>query len=49
MEWEGLVHKLMRSFKTTTSESMRTYYQKFFSDKPCPTCKGERLKRRAAR
>ncbi len=44
MEWEGLVHKLMRSFKTTTSESMRTYYQKFFSDKPCPTCKGERLK-----
>ncbi|MBN1207082.1 MAG: excinuclease ABC subunit UvrA [Myxococcaceae bacterium] len=44
MEWEGLVHKLMRSFKTTTSESMRTYYQKFFSDKPCPTCKGDRLK-----
>ncbi|SET52598.1 excinuclease ABC subunit UvrA [Stigmatella erecta] len=44
MEWEGLVNKLMRSFKTTTSESMRTYYQKFFSDKPCPTCKGERLK-----
>ncbi|HEX8699436.1 MAG TPA: excinuclease ABC subunit UvrA [Myxococcaceae bacterium] len=44
MEWEGLVHKLMRSFKTTTSEAMRTYYQKFFSDKPCPTCKGDRLK-----
>jgi excinuclease ABC subunit A len=44
MEWEGLVHKLMRSFKTTTSESMRTYYQKFFSNKPCPTCKGDRLK-----
>jgi excinuclease ABC subunit A len=44
MEWEGLVHKLMRSFKTTTSESMKTYYQKFFSDKPCPSCKGERLK-----
>ncbi|ADO71132.1 excinuclease ABC subunit UvrA [Stigmatella aurantiaca] len=44
MEWEGLVNKLMRSFKTTTSEAMRTYYQKFFSDKPCPTCKGDRLK-----
>jgi excinuclease ABC subunit A len=44
MVWEGLVHKLMRSFKTTTSEAMRTYYQKFFSDKPCPSCKGERLK-----
>ncbi|XXF75875.1 excinuclease ABC subunit UvrA [Myxococcaceae bacterium GXIMD 01537] len=44
MEWEGLVNKLMRSFKTTASESMRAYYQKFFSDKPCPSCKGERLK-----
>ncbi|MBX7116374.1 MAG: excinuclease ABC subunit UvrA, partial [Myxococcaceae bacterium] len=37
MEWEGLVNKLMRSFKTTASESMRQYYMKFFSDKPCPT------------
>jgi excinuclease ABC subunit A len=45
MEWEGLVNKLMRSFKTTTSEAARTYYQKFFSDKPCPTCAGARLKR----
>ncbi|ATB27219.1 excinuclease ABC subunit UvrA [Melittangium boletus] len=44
MEWEGLVNKLMRSFKTTTSEAARTYYQKFFSDKPCPTCDGARLK-----
>ncbi|HEX4802904.1 MAG TPA: excinuclease ABC subunit UvrA, partial [Myxococcaceae bacterium] len=45
MEWEGLVNKLMRSFKTTQSESMRRYYMKFFSNKPCPTCSGERLKR----
>ena len=45
MEWEGLVNKLMRSFKTTQSESMRRYYMKFFSNKPCPTCAGERLKR----
>jgi len=44
MEWEGLVNKLMRSFKTTQSESMRRYYMKFFSNKPCPTCEGERLK-----
>ena len=45
MEWEGLVNKLMRSFKTTQSESMRRYYMKFFSNKPCPSCAGERLKR----
>ncbi len=44
MEWEGLVNKLMRSFKSTGSESMRQYYMKFLSDKPCPTCGGERLK-----
>jgi len=29
------VSKLMRSFKSTQSESMRQYYLKFFSDKPC--------------
>ncbi|HEY8210786.1 MAG TPA: excinuclease ABC subunit UvrA [Myxococcaceae bacterium] len=44
MEWEGLASKLMRSFKSTQSESMRQYYLKFFSDKPCPVCAGERLR-----
>jgi len=44
MEWEGLASKLMRSFKSTQSESMRQYYLKFFSDKPCPVCQGERLR-----
>ncbi|MFO0597155.1 MAG: excinuclease ABC subunit UvrA [Myxococcaceae bacterium] len=44
MEWEGLVNKLWRSFNSTTSESMKQYYMKFLSDKPCPTCAGERLK-----
>ena len=44
MEWEGLVNKLMKSFKTTKSEPMRQWYLKFFSDKPCPTCAGERLR-----
>ncbi len=44
MEWEGLVNKLMRSFKTTSSEASRQYYMKFLSDKPCPVCNGERLR-----
>ncbi|AGC44314.1 excinuclease ABC subunit A [Myxococcus stipitatus DSM 14675] len=44
VEWEGLVERLMRNFKTTTSEARRTELQKYFSDKPCPTCKGERLR-----
>jgi excinuclease ABC subunit A len=45
IEWEGLVNKLMRSFKSTGSEAMRQYYMKFLSDKPCPTCEGERLRK----
>jgi excinuclease ABC subunit A len=44
MEWEGLVNKLMRGFQSTASESMKQYYMRFLSDKPCPTCTGERLK-----
>src|SRR5262249_57507852 len=44
MEWEGMVHKLLRSFRTTQSEAMRKYYARFFSPQPCPTCRGERLK-----
>ena len=44
MEWEGLVHKLWRSFKSTGSEAMRQYYMKYLSDKPCPACRGERLR-----
>ncbi|MCE9666799.1 excinuclease ABC subunit UvrA [Myxococcus stipitatus] len=44
MEWEGLVERTMRNFKTTTSEARRAELQKYFSDKPCPSCKGERLR-----
>ncbi|MBL8924524.1 MAG: excinuclease ABC subunit UvrA [Myxococcaceae bacterium] len=44
MEWEGLTTKLMRGFQSTTSEAMKQYYMRFLSDKPCPTCGGERLK-----
>jgi excinuclease ABC subunit A len=42
--WEGVVNQLHRRFKTTQSEPMRRYYLRYFSDKPCPTCGGERLK-----
>jgi excinuclease ABC subunit A len=42
--WEGVVHQLERRFKNTGSEAMRRYYMRYFSDKPCPTCQGERLR-----
>jgi excinuclease ABC subunit A len=43
-EWEGLVNQLMRRLKQTTSEDMKQYYLRFFSNKPCPTCGGARLR-----
>ena len=44
IEWEGVVNQLLRRFKQTTSEAMRRHYMRYFSDKPCQTCGGERLK-----
>ncbi len=42
--WEGVLNQLYRRFKSTGSEAMRRYYMRYFSDKPCPACQGERLK-----
>jgi excinuclease ABC subunit A len=44
IQWEGVLNQLYRRFKATGSEAMRRYYMRFFSDKPCPACGGERLK-----
>ncbi len=44
IEFEGVVNQLYRRFKTTGSEAMRRYYMRYFSDKPCQTCGGERLR-----
>ena len=42
--FEGIIPTLMRRFKETVSESMRKHYLRYFSDKPCSACKGERLR-----
>ncbi|MGA8891880.1 MAG: excinuclease ABC subunit UvrA [Anaeromyxobacteraceae bacterium] len=44
IQWEGVLNQLYRRFKGTGSEAMRRYYMRFFSDKPCPACGGERLR-----
>jgi excinuclease ABC subunit A len=44
IHFEGVVNQLYRRFKQTGSEAMRRYYLRYFSDKPCPACGGERLK-----
>src|ERR1700737_670086 len=42
--FEGVIPTLMRRFKETTSEGMRKHYLRYFSDKACSACKGERLR-----
>ncbi len=44
IEFEGVVNQLYRRLKATGSETMRRHYMRYFSDKPCHTCGGERLK-----
>ncbi len=44
MDWEGVVNQLMRRFKQTTSDQMKRYYMRFFSEKPCSECGGARLR-----
>src|SRR5262249_50429978 len=43
-EWEGLCNQLMRRMRATASEEMKQWYLRYFSSKPCPACKGARLK-----
>src|SRR3954469_26056523 len=42
--FEGIIPMLMRRYKETTSDSMKKHYLRYFSDKPCSACKGERLR-----
>lgn len=42
--FEGVITNLQRRFTETNSEYMRGRIQEFMSDKPCPTCKGARLR-----
>src|SRR5918993_1287811 len=42
--FEGVVTNLERRFKETDSEYVRTELEKFMVQKPCPTCRGRRLR-----
>ncbi len=43
--FEGIIANLERRYKDTSSDSMREYIEGYMSAKPCPVCKGKRLKR----
>ena len=42
--FDGLIPILMRRMKETQSESVRKHYAQFMSTKPCPGCRGQRLR-----
>jgi excinuclease ABC subunit A len=43
-DFEGVVGNLERRYRETNSEYIREHITEFMSDKPCPTCKGKRLR-----
>ncbi|MCP4756128.1 MAG: excinuclease ABC subunit UvrA, partial [Proteobacteria bacterium] len=42
-DYEGLLNAMMRRYLQTKSESQKTWYAKFMSNKICSTCGGRRL------
>jgi excinuclease ABC subunit A len=42
--FEGVVANLQRRYEETQSEYLRAELERYMSDKPCPACKGRRLK-----
>ena len=42
--FEGVIPNLERRFRETNSEFIRNKITEFMSDRPCPTCKGTRLR-----
>ncbi len=44
LSFEGVIPNLERRFRETHSEYIRAKISEYMSDRPCPTCKGERLR-----
>ncbi|MFH1653335.1 MAG: excinuclease ABC subunit UvrA, partial [Pseudomonadota bacterium] len=42
--FKGVIPHLERKYRETTSDDVREWLGKFMSKRPCPTCKGSRLK-----
>ena len=42
--FEGVIANLQRRYKETESEYLKAELERYMSDKPCPACKGQRLK-----
>jgi excinuclease ABC subunit A len=44
MKWQGVIPELTEWWKKTDNESVKEWLSKFFTDKPCTTCCGDRLR-----
>ncbi len=42
--WEGVIQTVQRRYEQTTSDYMREKYQSLMTERPCQTCKGQRLR-----
>jgi excinuclease ABC subunit A len=45
VEFEGVLYNLARRYKETSSDYIREQMEGYMAQKPCPTCKGNRLKK----
>jgi len=45
--FEGVIPNLERRYRDTNSDYIRNKIAEFMADRPCPTCKGDRLRREA--
>ncbi|MDO9545759.1 MAG: excinuclease ABC subunit UvrA [Pelolinea sp.] len=43
-KWEGVITNLMRRYRETNSDYIRSKISEFMDDSPCPTCHGDRLR-----
>jgi len=45
IQFEGVIPNVERRYKDTSSDYIREQMEKYMAEQPCPTCKGERLKK----
>ncbi|RIL07043.1 MAG: excinuclease ABC subunit UvrA [Proteobacteria bacterium] len=48
MDWEGVLPRLMRRFRESTSESAKRWHAQFLADTACSSCRGTRLRPESA-
>ena len=48
MTWEGVIPRLDRRFKQTSSESAKRWYAQWIGDATCSSCRGSRLRKESA-